>query len=521
MKHRGAAALSFASGFLSLSQEILWVRLVSVGAHSLPQSFALVLGSYLAGIAYGALIGAWVCRNRTRLLAAAGAVLLLAMVMDCVAPCLFVALVDSVGWVPLVLVLVSLSAALRSVAFPIVHHLGSEASERVGASISNIYFANVMGATLGPIVTGFFLLDVLGLQQAFLVINLLSGVVGLACLVADGSRMALRAGAAALTVAVAALLALPETLMHSLTTAPHGLGSNWRFTPAALGRPNHIIENRQGIIQTYAWPHGDVVYGANVYDGTVNVDAHVLNNGILRAYMLPVLRPQAKRVLVIGLSTGAWARVLTTLPALQEMDIVEINPGYLKLIAQYPEVAPLLHDPRVHIHIDDGRRWLLRHPEQTYDVVLMNTTFHWRSNITLLLSHDFLTIAQQHMAPGALLYFNATDSMDALYTAATLFQHAYSVSNFVLASDQDETPNLKPEVATAHLATLRWPETGKPLFDFSLPADQNVARLVPAIGLVDMPTALSHITRLPEVITDQNMITEYRHGPGLLGKGEQ
>lgn len=50
--------------------------------------------------------------------------------------------------------------------------------------------------------------------------------------------------------------------------------------------------------------------------------------------------------------------------AIKHMTVVEINPGYLKLIAQYPQVAAVLSDPRIEIVVDDGRRWLRRHPQQ-------------------------------------------------------------------------------------------------------------------------------------------------------------
>ncbi len=38
-------------------------------------------------------------------------------------------------------------------------------------------------------------------------------------------------------------------------------------------------------------------------------------------------------------------------------------------------VSSLLRNPKVQIYIDDGRRWLLAHPEAGYDLVLMNTSF--------------------------------------------------------------------------------------------------------------------------------------------------
>jgi len=48
--------LSFLIGFLSLSEEILWVRTVSFAYHTLPPTFSFVLVCYLVGIALGAAV---------------------------------------------------------------------------------------------------------------------------------------------------------------------------------------------------------------------------------------------------------------------------------------------------------------------------------------------------------------------------------------------------------------------------------------------------------------------------------
>ena len=49
-----ALLLSFSVGFLSLSQEIAWVRIVGFAYQGKPQAFSFVLVVFLAGIASGA-----------------------------------------------------------------------------------------------------------------------------------------------------------------------------------------------------------------------------------------------------------------------------------------------------------------------------------------------------------------------------------------------------------------------------------------------------------------------------------
>ena len=54
-------SLAFFIGFLSLSQEILWVRVVTFAHQGVPHSFALVLAVFLFGVASGATAGKRLC----------------------------------------------------------------------------------------------------------------------------------------------------------------------------------------------------------------------------------------------------------------------------------------------------------------------------------------------------------------------------------------------------------------------------------------------------------------------------
>jgi spermidine synthase len=65
--------------------------------------------------------------------------------------------------------------------------------------------------------------------------------------------------------------------------------------------------------------------------------------------------------------------------------------------------------------IDDGRRWLVEYPQSRFDLVVMNTTFHWRAHAS-----DFLRLMRSHLSPGGMLYYNTTGSGEVLLTGATV-----------------------------------------------------------------------------------------------------
>jgi spermidine synthase len=250
---------------------------------------------------------------------------------------------------------------------------------------------------------------------------------------AGGGGLALPTLAGSATLAATFLVAVPPVMLSTLINN-RGQGA-YSFKEA--------VENRYGIIHLVHADdkRPDIVYGGNAYDGRINTDYLEDSNLISRVYLLAAVKPQPKRVLVLGMSAGSWTQVLQSFPGVEHIDVLEINPGYVNIVREYDSVRPILRDPRIAMHFDDGRRWLKRHPQEQYDLVVMNTTFHYRAYITMLLSQDFLQVMRQHMLPGAVLAFNSTGSEDAYKTAASVFGQVYRLRNFVVAGDTLALPD--------------------------------------------------------------------------------
>jgi spermidine synthase len=139
---------------------------------------------------------------------------------------------------------------------------------------------------------------------------------------------------------------------------------------------------------------------------------------------------------MVGMGSGSWARVLADYPEVEKIVVVEINPAYLTTMRHFPEIGSVLDDPRIDVYVDDGRRWLNQHPDEKFDAMVMNVTWHWRGHATHVLSEEFLKICKRHLNPGGFVYYNATGSEDVLYTAAQVFEYVTQYINFVAASDR-------------------------------------------------------------------------------------
>lgn len=490
-----AIVLSFLSGFLSLALEVIWIRLFGFFSGGLPQVFAFTLALFLMGIAIGSLIGKDICKKITErdiLIDKIGYYLLLATGVDLFVLCSLMFVPQTAVFVFIVGLL--FCATLRGVVFPIVHHLGTEQA-KTGAAISNVYFANVIGSTIAPIFVGFILLEYLNTQQSYLIIMMMTISVAIFCLKTPKLKM-ITGGVLCL---ICMMQFIPERVIHNL--------SMFGKTDWALER---VIENKHGIIQEFVDDRGDhVVYGGNIYDGKINISLLHNTNQLQRAYLPLLTHTDAKKVLVVGLSTGSWAKILTLLPNLEEMTIVELNPGYVEFAKFSPDMQDLLTDPRVKIVADDGRRYVSRNPHEKYDLIVMNTTFYFRNQAVSILSQQFLNMMEKQLNPKGVFMYNTTGFFHSYATAKSVFPYVYQYDSMVVASHQTVKAPTDDEMREKFMS-FKW-QNGQSLVaseaDLNLMIQEMQTPLVP-YDKIDF--RLANVN--PEVITDENMINEYKYG---------
>ena len=420
-----------------------------------------------------------------------------------------VALASRLGLHSAGLLVVALTTTLMGAVFPLVSHAGVPPDERVGPRVSYLQVANIAGSATGSLVTGFVLMDVWTLRTIATAVALAGLALSLGVfLIARPSRRELGRGAALVAAAAVAVVVLgPSLYRHAYEKMQLGGG----YDPAHPFA--HIVETRSGVITVTA---DGAIFGGGAYDGVFRVDLRDDRNGIYRAFALGALAPAPRQVLMIGLATGSWARVVVAFPSVERLTIVEINPGYLDLMKLYAGGEALLANPKVRIVIDDGRRWLQRHPRESFDLVVQNTTWHWRAHITDLLSREYLELVRTHLAAGGVFYFNTTFSPNAQRTAVSVYPYALRVRNFVAVSDAPLTFDKRRWRAFLESFRLE----GRPLFDAASASDRALLEQVLALaGDVDrgdpttgLETRAHMLGRLAdtELVTDDNMRVEWR-----------
>ncbi len=509
-----ALLLAAATGFLSLCYEIVWYRVYSFATAGPAQCFAFVLGAFLAGIAFGSLLSRRLCqRNSADLerLARSIAVLLVTANLLGFAVAPVVALVVRHASYLWTLPLVGVTAGLMGAAFPLLCHISVRPDAAAGAGLSYLYLANIIGSAGGSWLVGFVLMDHLSLRWISVLLSVLG--IGLAAALlaatpfADPHRKSVGLFALAYPAAVVFLV---SGLLYATVYGQMQYKDEWGTQGTRL---TDVVETRSGVVTV---DEDGAIFGGGAFDGWMSADFHETDL-LRRPLALSFFHPNPRDVLEVGLSGGAWSEIIGNHPQLDHQVVIEINPGYLEVIGRYPSVAPVLHNPKVQIVIDDGRRWMQSHRDRKFDVIVMDTIYHWRAQATDLLSVEFLDLARQLLKPGGILYYNTTFSWEAQRTGAVHFPYAVRFGPFMAVSD---SPIDLDRERWRHVL-LSYRLEGKPIFDMASAEDRELLQsLLSRVDTLPGNTYVSEGMETREnilrrtagkrIITDDNMATEWR-----------
>src|SRR5262249_43211963 len=134
--------------------------------------------------------------------------------------------------------------------------------------------------------------------------------------------------------------------------------------------------------------------------------------------------------LVIGLGTGVTASTVAAFPFTQ-IDIAEIAPGIVEAAHDFfgHVNENVLEDPRVHVHIADGRNYVMLTPTR-YDLITMELSNIWFAGAANLYSKNFYELCRARLNPGGVMqqwvqihHMDTSDLLSVLKTMHEVFPH--------------------------------------------------------------------------------------------------
>lgn len=367
---------AFLSGFALLALEVVWFRLLLLFVIGTTLSFAVMLAVVLAGIALGGLVASvWLRLDGEGFRFAV--VVALASALLCVITYAAFPLVvapfgkkEIAGLVAVLRVAVPLMfpvSFLSGIFFTLVGTALRTASPSATTATGVLTFANTTGAALGAFAGGFLLLPVLGMEASFFVLSVLYGAIGLVVFIRCplSRRLLYPIGA----VSLLALILFPwgGIRQHLMTAAGRWAGDRaWR-----------VVDLREGVNETILYVeeliYGQVRQGYRLVTNSLSMSTTEFHS---RRYMklfvyLPVaVHPSVRNALLISYGVGSTAKALTETATLESIDVVDISRDVLEMNAiVFPDSAENpLSDPRVRVHVEDGR-YFLQTTDRTFDLI--------------------------------------------------------------------------------------------------------------------------------------------------------
>lgn len=364
-----ATAMLFTTGLVSMGMEVVWLRQFTPYLGTVVYAFASILSLYLVAT----FVGSRIYRSWTRSARAGGNRWVMALLA-------FSGLLPLVGadprlpieaestWVlaRVVLGVVPFCAAVGFLTPLLVDRVAKGDARRAGAA----YAANVVGCILGPLLSGFALLPLLGERWSLLALTLPLGLVAW-----KTTRWPVIAAAAALSVLVLAFTRDYETLFPRRTV------------------------RRDATATTIATGEG---FGKNLLINGVGITGLTPITKMMAHLPLTYLDQPPRSALVICFGMGTTFRSLLSWGI--SATAVELVPSVPGLFAYFHSDGDLLlQSPRARIVVDDGRRFLERTGEQ-FDVITLDPPPPVEAaGSSLLYSLEFYSVAKKRLRPDGVL----------------------------------------------------------------------------------------------------------------------
>lgn len=410
------------SGYASLASEILWTRALVFPLGSTLYSFALILATFLFGIALGSLVAEKILGNsrgifKFLIIELGIGVFCIAMIpafdllpeLTVKADLMFYDIHNT----PLLTLLTRSVFAFGlmflptfgfGIIFPLANRIHISLFNSVSGTLGNSYAVNTVGAVLGTMTTPFILIPLLGVRGAIFFIY--SVLILLAC-----AGLANNRGAKSL----AAHLAFGGVLIFgghvwstpAINTARLGQGNFARMEVDVPKSRIRLLDYKEGDFATLSAVEDKDTGAHTLYVNgfsTATVSDSVGGSSYMQAmgFVPMVLHPNPKQALVICFGTGNTLGTVSLFPDVI-VDGVEIDRNVLSFAHWFSKWNhDVLKRLNTHMAIQDGRGYI-RWTDKTYDVITLEPMSPVHAGVTNLYSREFYQLASKRLTPNGIM----------------------------------------------------------------------------------------------------------------------
>ncbi len=396
------------SGAASFTYEVLWTRLLGHVMGGAVYAFATMLAAFLAGIALGAWIASRIATGRGRAARAfawcqvgIAALSLAAFAAIDLLPGLLQGM-SAGGRHPLLadaaaaaLILLP-STIFIGATFPLAVRILAPSGTAAMSASARVYAWNTVGAILGAVGSGFFVIPALGYSGTVslaIAVNLaLAAVAGI--VLALPRPRAVWAAAAGLIVLAFVRPPQPWNLLRSSPLELEPVEGTVIYYSVGRGATVLMLQNRGSwLLRTNGLPEARIrPPGARQSEQVINWMA-----------ALPCLaRPEAETMMIVGLGGGSINEVVPA--SIRAVDTVEIAEEVIeanRAVSAVRRTDPLA-DPRLTLIVNDARGAMTL-SDTRYDLIISQPSHPWTAAASNLYTREFFELARSRLAPGGVL----------------------------------------------------------------------------------------------------------------------
>jgi predicted membrane-bound spermidine synthase len=398
----------FLSGAAMLALEVIWFRFLSIFFPQHIYIFGLMLAIILSGISCGGFLASWWLRANPGAnlylpqLACASGIFVTTSYLGYASGLRYFSEYYFLGYILLMLPVSLLSGIMFT-------FLGESLCGWLESGIKTtglLTFVNTAGAMAGSLVAGWLLIPAIGMEKSFFLLSLVYGFIAVLTMSREMAGRIKKANIAYCFFPVllaAALLFFPFGLMKK-ECLPFPVRSHLNDP-----MPTEVVAVREGWTETIQYLQTRILTLPYYYRLVTNNYSMAATDIKNRRYMqmftyLPMaLNPDISNALLISFGTGSTAKSLTGMGGIQQIDIVDISKDILELssvVYDSPKDNPL-NDPRVTVHLEDGR-YYLQTTTKRFDLITSEPPPPWNYGVVNLYTQEHFQSIYNHLTPGGM-----------------------------------------------------------------------------------------------------------------------
>jgi spermidine synthase len=431
------------SGLTALAAQVVWTRVLSLLFGATVYTFSLILAVFLVGLGIGSSLGSSMAHTLKNPRAALGWAQMLLCVALAYAAYMTTA---SMPYWPVnpqiqtntffqfqldlmrAAFTILPGAMLWGMSFPLALASVARKGQDPARLVGGVYAANTVGAIVGAVFASILAIKWFGsqhTQMALIGVSAISGLLMLASANDETGKGKTQVASMALLIIVTGGAGL---LARTVPPMPGILVAYGRYAATWVGQ-NDIFYTGEGMTASVAvsrTPTGVLNYHNA---GKVQASSEPQDTRLERmlGHITTVTHPNPLNVFVIGCGAAVTAGAVSIDPRVKDQLIAEIEPLVPHVVADYfsEHNFNVLHNPKVRLHIDDARHYLLT-TKETYDAITSDPLDQWVKGAATLYTREFFNVMKAHLKPGGVLtlwvHLYETDAITVKSELATFFE---------------------------------------------------------------------------------------------------